>query len=151
GQANGTPLIITDCGTDNFQTFRMSDNVLRGVVDGQIEGPAAGKCIDVSGGNPTNGTPVIVFDCKDPNSGTSQNQRWQLLGVTVAAEHGPPFHIKTTLGGKCLDVFQANPANGTPVIIFDCHEGTNQQWAVIPGLGGFAIVGLANKCLSPRN
>ncbi|WP_233166671.1 PHB depolymerase family esterase [Micromonospora sp. Rc5] len=33
-------------------------------------------------------------------------------------------------GTKCLDASGAGTSNGTPVIIWDCHGGTNQQWNV---------------------
>ncbi|MEU6406719.1 RICIN domain-containing protein [Streptomyces sp. NPDC046985] len=32
--------------------------------------------------------------------------------------------------GKCLDVSGGGAANGTPVITWGCHGGTNQQWVV---------------------
>lgn len=33
-------------------------------------------------------------------------------------------------GNKCLDASGAGTANGTAVIIWDCHGGLNQQWNV---------------------
>ncbi|MDI5943383.1 RICIN domain-containing protein, partial [Micromonospora sp. DH15] len=33
-------------------------------------------------------------------------------------------------GTKCLDASGAGTSNGTQVIIWDCHGGTNQQWNV---------------------
>jgi WD40 repeat protein len=48
------------------------------------------------------------------------------------------------LAGKCLDVKAANPDNGTPIILWTCHGGDNQQWKITPA---GEIRGLANKCL----
>jgi hypothetical protein len=31
-------------------------------------------------------------------------------------------------GNKCLDAYAQGSSNGTQVIIWDCHGGTNQQW-----------------------
>ncbi|WP_369149580.1 lectin [Streptomyces sp. R44] len=36
----------------------------------------------------------------------------------------------TGLGGKCVDVAGANPANGTPVQLYDCNGTGAQQWTV---------------------
>ena len=47
------------------------------------------------------------------------------------------------IGGTCLDVTQSNAADGTPIIIWPCHGGKNQQWKLEDG----QIVGLAEKCL----
>jgi hypothetical protein len=51
-----------------------------------------------------------------------------VLGVTsaLAATAGP---IKG-YGGKCVDVAGANPANGTPVQLYDCNGTNAQNWTV---------------------
>ncbi|MGX6605036.1 glycosyl hydrolase [Micromonosporaceae bacterium Da 78-11] len=51
-----------------------------------------------------------------------------ILGVTtaMAADAGP---IKG-LGGKCVDVAGANPANGTAVQLWDCNGTGAQRWSV---------------------
>ncbi|MGH8653362.1 MAG: ricin-type beta-trefoil lectin domain protein [Gammaproteobacteria bacterium] len=47
------------------------------------------------------------------------------------------------LGDKCMDVAGGNTANSTPVVIFQCNGGSNQQWNVVDG----QIIGIGNKCL----
>ena len=47
------------------------------------------------------------------------------------------------IGDKCLDVEAGNTADGTPVNIFHCHGGFDQQWIVERG----EIVGIGEKCL----
>jgi hypothetical protein len=92
----------------------------------------AGKCLDVSGGNPASGTGVILWDCHG-----GANQRW-----SVAADG-----TIRGLAGKCLDVSGGNPASGTGVILWDCHGGANQRWSV--NADG-TVRGLAGKCLDVK-
>ncbi|GIF11351.1 glycoside hydrolase family protein [Actinoplanes teichomyceticus] len=51
-----------------------------------------------------------------------------VLGVTtaMAADAGPI----TGIGGKCVDVAGANPANGTAVQLYDCNGTGAQRWTV---------------------
>ncbi|WP_408648013.1 RICIN domain-containing protein [Thiocapsa bogorovii] len=46
---------------------------------------------------------------------------------------------------KCLDVNEASTRNGTPVILWPCHGGENQQWHFRQDL---SLVGPGGKCLS---
>ncbi|WP_236594285.1 ricin-type beta-trefoil lectin domain protein [Saccharothrix sp. 6-C] len=39
------------------------------------------------------------------------------------------FRLRGEAAGRCLDVNGANSANGTPMIIWDCNSGTNQQFS----------------------
>ena len=58
------------------------------------------------------------------------------LGTANAVEQ-PPFGAEIKgfngLEGECLDVFGGKTDNGTPVIAFPCHGGTNQQWIIKDG------------------
>ncbi|MDT4987428.1 MAG: hypothetical protein QOI74_1522, partial [Micromonosporaceae bacterium] len=47
------------------------------------------------------------------------------------------------LGGKCVDVAGANPANGTPVQLWTCNGTAAQTWSV----GGDGTVRALGKCL----
>ncbi|MEU9007456.1 RICIN domain-containing protein [Streptomyces sp. NPDC048551] len=47
------------------------------------------------------------------------------------------------LAGKCVDVAGANPANGTPVQLYDCNGTAAQQWT----LGSDGTVRALGKCL----
>ncbi|MFJ1975442.1 ricin-type beta-trefoil lectin domain protein [Streptomyces sp. NPDC087903] len=49
----------------------------------------------------------------------------------------------TGLGGKCLDVAAANPANGTAVQLYDCNGTAAQQWTV----GSDGTIRALGKCL----
>jgi len=43
----------------------------------------------------------------------------------------PPttFRLRGEASGRCLDVNQGSSVSGTPMIIWDCHSGANQQFA----------------------
>jgi hypothetical protein len=72
-----------------------------------------------------------------------------LLGVSPAlrllntAQDEPAFSTITGLAGKCLDVEGANPADGTPVQLYDCNTTVAQQWTV----GSNGTLRALGKCL----
>ncbi|GAA1670628.1 RICIN domain-containing protein [Kribbella yunnanensis] len=39
------------------------------------------------------------------------------------------FRLRSEAAGRCLDVNAANSANGTPMLVWDCHANANQQFA----------------------
>jgi beta-glucanase (GH16 family) len=49
----------------------------------------------------------------------------------------------TGIGGKCVDVAGANPANGTAVQLYDCNGSAAQQWAI----GTDGTIRALGKCL----
>ena len=53
------------------------------------------------------------------------------------------------LADKCLDVLQGDTADGTPVILFDCHGGENQRWDLDLVSYPQRVVGIGGKCLVP--
>ncbi|MFG2077316.1 Predicted chitinase [Nonomuraea maritima] len=63
--------------------------------------------------------------------------------VVAPASAADPTGTITGLGGKCIDVAWANPANGTPVQIANCNGGDAQKWTVA-GDGTLRALG---KCL----
>ncbi|MFF9818640.1 endo-1,4-beta-xylanase [Streptomyces sp. NPDC014006] len=52
--------------------------------------------------------------------------------------------IKGVGSGRCLDVPSASTADGTQLQLWDCHNGTNQQWTYTSA-GELRVYG--NKCL----
>jgi len=52
--------------------------------------------------------------------------------------------IKGVASGRCLDVPGTSTADGTQLALWDCHGGTNQQWAYTAA-GELMVYG--NKCL----
>jgi beta-glucanase (GH16 family) len=75
----------------------------------------ANKCIDVFNGDnvPPNGTPVVLYDCHG-----RANQKWLFVNGTVRSM------------GKCLDVTDANPANGTKLQVTGCGTQSAQQFVL---------------------
>ncbi|MGW9453423.1 ricin-type beta-trefoil lectin domain protein [Streptomyces sp. NPDC055632] len=49
----------------------------------------------------------------------------------------------TGIGGKCVDVAGANPANGTPIQLYDCNNSAAQSWDV----GADGTIKALGKCL----
>jgi len=37
------------------------------------------------------------------------------------------------VGDRCLDIPNANPFDGTQLVLWDCNNGSNQQWTVTNG------------------
>jgi cytochrome c len=51
------------------------------------------------------------------------------LGPGLISSSGTAYAFEIVgLGNKCLDVFGGNVADGTPIILFQCHGGINQQF-----------------------
>jgi len=57
---------------------------------------------------------------------------------------GPTGPIRGVASNRCLDVNGGSQTDGTNVIIWDCHGGTNQQWTVASNK---QISVFGNKCL----
>ena len=47
------------------------------------------------------------------------------------------------LGGRCLDVYGYNSADGARLVTWDCHGDVNQRWRLAPSARGG--VGLARQ------
>ncbi|MFJ8934569.1 RICIN domain-containing protein [Streptomyces sp. NPDC102365] len=62
--------------------------------------------------------------------------------VTTGESSGGGSAVKG-LAGKCVDVAGANPANGTPVQLYDCNGTAAQQWNV----GSDGTIRALGKCL----
>jgi hypothetical protein len=74
------------------------------------------RCIDVSGGGAAvpDGTPVIIYTCHGGN-----NQKWQFAADGTIRSMG-----------KCLDVSNANPNNGTLLQVVGCGTQAAQRWTL---------------------
>ncbi|MCC8251342.1 glycoside hydrolase family 16 protein [Saccharothrix luteola] len=80
-----------------------------------------------------------------PDATTTFPQQFVIDYVRVSTlDSTPPAGGRITgVGGKCVDVAGANPANGTPVQLWDCNGTAAQQWSR-PGDGTIRALG---KCL----
>ncbi|HEU5475963.1 MAG TPA: family 16 glycosylhydrolase [Actinophytocola sp.] len=86
----------------------------------------------------------------DPDASTVFPQQLLIDYVRVTNDTGgtpppPPGRTGpiTGIGAKCVDVAGANPANGTPVQLWDCNGTNAQRWT----LGTDATIRALGKCL----
>ena len=61
------------------------------------------------------------------------NRMWTLFIASIVIFYSLTGYSQgsTLLAGladKCLDVAGGNPNNGTPIILWPCNSGANQQW-----------------------
>ncbi|MER5873065.1 RICIN domain-containing protein [Streptomyces sp. NPDC002044] len=82
----------------------------------------------------------------DPDGSTAFPQHLVVDHVRVTSYDGGPGGRTgqiSGLAGKCVDVAAANPANGTPVQLYDCNGTGAQRWT----LGSDGTVRALGKCL----
>ncbi|MFF7678395.1 RICIN domain-containing protein [Actinacidiphila glaucinigra] len=87
----------------------------------------------------------------DPDGGTAFPQQLVVDYVRVTTSDGGggggTTGRITGLAGKCVDVAGANPANGTPVQLYDCNGTAAQQWTTASD-GTLRALG---KCLDVKD
>ncbi|WP_328875687.1 family 16 glycosylhydrolase [Streptomyces sp. NBC_00287] len=79
----------------------------------------------------------------DPDGSTVFPQQLVVDHVTVTTGDTPAGGAIRGLAGKCVDAAGANPANGTPVQLYDCNGTAAQQWTV----GTDGTLRALGKCL----
>lgn len=79
----------------------------------------------------------------DPDGSTVFPQQLVVDHVSVTTGDSSAGTAIRGLAGKCVDVAGANPANGTPVQLYDCNGSVAQQWTAGAD-GTFRALG---KCL----
>ncbi|GHD88297.1 lectin [Streptomyces naganishii] len=79
----------------------------------------------------------------DPDGSTAFPAQLVVDSVSVTTSDSPTGGAIRGLAGKCVDVAGANPANGTPVQLYDCNGTAAQRWTVGPD-GTLRALG---KCL----
>ncbi len=66
-----------------------------------------------------------------PTPSNSTSQPAPSPSLSVLAGHAGPI-VDTDTTGWCVDVRYGDPANGTPLLMWECHGGDNQQWSFRP-------------------
>ncbi|MER6025893.1 RICIN domain-containing protein [Streptomyces sp. NPDC001851] len=79
----------------------------------------------------------------DPDAGTRFPQQLVVDSVSVTTSDSAAGAPIRGLSGKCVDVAGANPANGTPVQLYDCNGTAAQAWTV----GSDGTIRALGKCL----
>ncbi|MQS09568.1 RICIN domain-containing protein, partial [Streptomyces alkaliphilus] len=106
--SNGSELMLNAChgGASQQWTFHR-DGTLR----------IAGLCLSTAGNSTNDGARVVLRGC-----GSGGNiQQWRV---------SPNADIVNFAADKCLDVANANTANGTPIQIAICSGNPAQKWTV---------------------
>lgn len=49
--------------------------------------------------------------------------------------------------GVCLDVQGARTENGTPIVVYQCHDGANQKFDLVKDSNGYNTLRFAGKCV----
>jgi alpha-galactosidase len=101
--ANNTQPVVWDCSGAANQQWTVSGQTLQ----------ALGKCLDAPIGA-TAGARVAIWDC---NGGANQQWTFQANGT-----------LRSNQSGLCLDVYNNQTANSTPVVLWTCTGAANQQW-----------------------
>lgn len=125
----GTVVQIHDVNGSSAQQWSMPNAAIKGI---------GGLCLDIEGGVITNGARVQLSEC---NGGATQKFTW-------GSDKTLRIRNPSTGVDKCVDVFNAETANETPVILWDCLPGeSNQKWAqsIYGGFGAYNST--FNKCL----
>ncbi|PWI12857.1 1,4-beta-xylanase [Streptomyces sp. Act143] len=109
-----------------------------GIVSGQVYSltdVAAGRVLDVPGGQTANGTLLQVWDA---NGGA--NQQWR------ASQNGDGSYTLTNIAsGRVLDEPGGRTGNGTRMEIWDGNGGANQHWrASQNGDGSYTLINVAS-------
>ena len=95
----------------------------------QITSVNGGGCLDAPLPQPTSGQWLLQqFPC---NAG--QNQFWSFAGVSQDALGRNIVEIHSQLNtGFCFDLPGGSLTSNTPVQLFGCHHGPDQQWVLNP-------------------
>ncbi|CCK26942.1 glycosyl hydrolase family 31 [Streptomyces davaonensis JCM 4913] len=127
-----------------------------GTPTGTVKGVGSGRCVDIPGANTTTGTQLVIWDCHGGPNQTwqlSSDGTVRALGVCMTAAtltdlapvtlspctaaptqqwtyEATAQRLRNPASGKCLDVNAGASANGSKLILYTCHTGTNQQWTV---------------------
>ncbi|MEV0897222.1 ricin-type beta-trefoil lectin domain protein [Actinoplanes sp. NPDC049802] len=75
--------------------------------------------------------------CEDGTRTWTKVEVWrffaQFQATPPSGPTSPPnpagLRLRSESSGRCLDISGANPANGTPAQIWDCHSNANQQFS----------------------
>jgi hypothetical protein len=124
GYGNGTRIDEYDCNGTGAQQWVYNS------TEGIITNPASGRCLDTGWGT-TDGSPIEIADCNPQLTG---NQQWRLQTDGT---------ILNTYSNKCLNIWGGNPANGTPIELYECTATSNELWSH----GATLVDHLSGKCL----
>lgn len=124
--ANGTNIQLWECNGTNAQTwiYDVNNQFIRSRVNGN-------KCIDLVNGNTTDGTNIQLYDCVYTSA--KSNMQWVVDGVSTTSLDGDKLRIHFGKDpSKCLDFKNASSADGTNIMLYNCHY-TDSQYLYFDG------------------
>lgn len=124
--SNGTNIQLWDCNSTNAQKwiYDVQNQFIRSAVNGN-------KCIDLVNGNTSNGTNIQLYDCVYTSA--KSNMQWVLDDISTTTLDGDQLRMHFAKDpSKCLDFKSAGTANGTNVMLYNCHY-TNSQYLYFDG------------------
>jgi hypothetical protein len=109
---DGTQAQIYSChgGTNQIWAYNTDTKELQ----------AGGKCL--TAGGTTAGSPAVIRGCTGALE--QHDQHWEVDSNTA----GTSGQFKSVQSGLVLDVAGGGTANGTKIVLYTPHTGTNQQW-----------------------
>jgi hypothetical protein len=87
------------------------------------------------------GEPLELWDCSN-----AVWQQWKFVGFQAPNYQGTIQSL-----GLCMDVANANSANGTTVQLANCNGGPAQVWTLNTTQGGDLVSIMAGKCVDAVN
>ncbi|KAF9255209.1 hypothetical protein L218DRAFT_1008816 [Marasmius fiardii PR-910] len=136
-----TPIQLWTCSANDNQRFaEQSVNIEQTVSFVSALSPVDTRmCIAAE--SDSDGASVSMADCNQPG--------FQWWSIPASSFTGP---IRILNGTKCLDMTDSNTANGTPLQVWSCVEGsTNQQWVVGDDASLHIRLAGQNKCVDTAN
>jgi hypothetical protein len=99
---------------------------MRDAGSGQIQlvAQSSSKCIQTVGGATANATNLEQREC----SSTVPAQRW----IREATATPNQYRFKMAGTASCIDIKQSLLTDGTPALLYTCHDTPNQSWTIGP-------------------
>ncbi|MEY9937487.1 ricin-type beta-trefoil lectin domain protein [Streptacidiphilus sp. MAP5-3] len=110
----------------------------------ELIGRGSNRCITVTNGvaeGGKDGEPLELWDCSN-----AVWQQWKFVGFQAPNYQGTIQSL-----GLCMDVANANSANGTTVQLANCNGGPAQVWTLNTTQGGDLVSIMAGKCVDAVN
>ncbi len=118
GTAAGTPVNLFECHREANQRWGLEGFCDYGGCADHVEIRGLGdNCLQPAEETSSGRTPLVMGPCG------GQEDLWIYSGV-----YPERLRLMHESSGKCADVEGGSTANGTPVVLYECHDGANQLW-----------------------
>ena len=86
--------------------------------------------------------------CESGKNSWVKNEVWQFISQFGSNPPAGGGEVKNGGANRCLDVSAQSQSNGAAVQLWDCHDGSNQQWSVNSSK---QLTVYGGKCLDAEN